>query len=344
MKPVRIAPSILSADFARLRDDVAMCEAGGADWLHIDVMDGQFVPNLTFGAKVIDAVRRCTDLPLDVHLMVIHPESYLRRFRARRRERSHDPRGSNRSPAATSRAHPIARMPRRRRRQSRDVARRRARSDRRHRSAARDERQSRFRRAGVHSRLSREDRAARDASSTTRAPTQISKSMAVSPAIPFSHAVALAPTPSSPATRSSPLRIRAPRSARSGARPRRLRDRAWSARRRRHRSRSDRRGYLRLHATARHRDLAPRRRRTGTSVLRIHDRPHTGQTHSGRLQGPGRARERMGDVVRTVPHRDPESRAIVPDATVPKDSRSSLSASTTRAPIPRFALTSATPA
>jgi ribulose-phosphate 3-epimerase len=57
-----------------------MCERGGADWIHVDVMDGQFVPNLTYGTKVIDAVRRCTDLPIDVHLMVIHPESYLDDF------------------------------------------------------------------------------------------------------------------------------------------------------------------------------------------------------------------------------------------------------------------------
>lgn len=77
VNPIRIAPSVLSADFACLRDDIAMCQAGGADWIHVDVMDGQFVPNLSFGAKVIDAVRRCTDLPIDVHLMVIHPESYL---------------------------------------------------------------------------------------------------------------------------------------------------------------------------------------------------------------------------------------------------------------------------
>lgn len=57
-----------------------MCEQGGADWIHVDVMDGHFVPNLTFGVKVIDAVRKCTNLPIDVHLMVYHPESYLEDF------------------------------------------------------------------------------------------------------------------------------------------------------------------------------------------------------------------------------------------------------------------------
>ncbi|HYC52649.1 MAG TPA: ribulose-phosphate 3-epimerase [Gemmatimonadaceae bacterium] len=77
---VRIAPSLLSADFSKLADEVAMCEAGGADWLHVDVMDGVFVPNLTFGAKVIETVRKLSTLPLDVHLMVVEPEKYFDAF------------------------------------------------------------------------------------------------------------------------------------------------------------------------------------------------------------------------------------------------------------------------
>ena len=79
---VRLAPSLLSADFARLADEVAMCEAAGAELLHVDVMDGRFVPNLTFGAKVIETVRRLTSLPLDVHLMVVEPEAYFDGFAA----------------------------------------------------------------------------------------------------------------------------------------------------------------------------------------------------------------------------------------------------------------------
>jgi ribulose-phosphate 3-epimerase len=77
---VRIAPSLLAADFARLRDQIATIEAGGADWLHVDVMDGVFVPNLTFGAKVIETCKAITALPLDVHLMVVEPEKYFDSF------------------------------------------------------------------------------------------------------------------------------------------------------------------------------------------------------------------------------------------------------------------------
>ncbi|HWP35983.1 MAG TPA: ribulose-phosphate 3-epimerase [Gemmatimonadales bacterium] len=77
---VRIAPSILSADLIRLKDQIAAAEAGGADWIHVDVMDGRFVPNLTFGPAMVTALRRVTKLPLDVHLMVVEPERYIEPF------------------------------------------------------------------------------------------------------------------------------------------------------------------------------------------------------------------------------------------------------------------------
>jgi len=77
---IKIAPSILSADFAALASDIARVEAGGADQLHVDVMDGRFVPNITIGPLVVAAIRKRTRLPLDVHLMIIEPERYVAEF------------------------------------------------------------------------------------------------------------------------------------------------------------------------------------------------------------------------------------------------------------------------
>ncbi|MEI6245673.1 MAG: ribulose-phosphate 3-epimerase [Acidobacteriota bacterium] len=77
---VRIAPSILSADFARLADDVGVVERAGADLVHVDVMDGHFVPNITVGVPVVKALKRVTKLPLDVHLMITDPDRYLEAF------------------------------------------------------------------------------------------------------------------------------------------------------------------------------------------------------------------------------------------------------------------------
>lgn len=77
---MKIAPSILSADFAALAEDIARVEAGGADQLHIDVMDGRFVPNITVGPVVVEAIRKRTRLPLDVHLMIVEPERYVGEF------------------------------------------------------------------------------------------------------------------------------------------------------------------------------------------------------------------------------------------------------------------------
>jgi ribulose-phosphate 3-epimerase len=80
MGTVRIAPSILAADFTRLAEELASIEQGGADWVHVDVMDGHFVPNITIGPFIVEAVKRSTGLPLDVHLMIEEPERYIDDF------------------------------------------------------------------------------------------------------------------------------------------------------------------------------------------------------------------------------------------------------------------------
>src|SRR5512146_1099940 len=79
-KKIKIAPSILSADFSRLGEEIKAVEAAGADMIHIDVMDGHFVPNITIGPLIVEAARRSTKLPLDVHLMITNPELYIADF------------------------------------------------------------------------------------------------------------------------------------------------------------------------------------------------------------------------------------------------------------------------
>ena len=79
-KPPIIAPSILSADFCRLGEQINMVQDAGADWIHVDVMDGHFVPNLTIGWPVVQAIRKTTNLPLDCHLMIQNPDLYLENF------------------------------------------------------------------------------------------------------------------------------------------------------------------------------------------------------------------------------------------------------------------------
>lgn len=80
MIPIKIAPSILSSDFSRLKDEIQAVEGAGADWLHVDVMDGHYVPNITIGPVVVESVRKVTRLPLDVHLMITDPDKYAPEF------------------------------------------------------------------------------------------------------------------------------------------------------------------------------------------------------------------------------------------------------------------------
>jgi ribulose-phosphate 3-epimerase len=79
-RPILVAPSILAADFTRLGEEVRAVDAAGADWIHVDIMDGRFVPNISFGPDIVRAIRRSTKKPLNVHLMIVEPERYLPDF------------------------------------------------------------------------------------------------------------------------------------------------------------------------------------------------------------------------------------------------------------------------
>lgn len=80
MRKIFVSPSILSADFARLEKECKSLEKSGADWIHCDIMDGEFVPNMSFGMPIVKSIRKCVVLPLDVHLMIVNPDRYIVRF------------------------------------------------------------------------------------------------------------------------------------------------------------------------------------------------------------------------------------------------------------------------
>ncbi len=146
---VTVAPSMLAADFARLRDEVAAVEAAGADWLHLDVMDGHFVPNISFGPPILRSLRPLTALPFDVHLMIAPVDPYIRRL-LRRRRRPPD-RASRGRPASASHAaaHPLARQTCGCRIEPGDGAGKRCMGARSRRHHSGDDGQSRIRRAGI---------------------------------------------------------------------------------------------------------------------------------------------------------------------------------------------------
>ena len=104
-----IAPSIIASDFAHIADEIAACESAGARWLHVDVMDGHFVPTITVGPLFVEALKRTTKLPLDVHLMIENPDKFIPEFAKAGADRISSPirRGSSRNSSLRRRPNPV---------------------------------------------------------------------------------------------------------------------------------------------------------------------------------------------------------------------------------------------